>query len=117
MVVRQNARFDYLDVEDLGWILQCFLAKSPQHRQYNVCTGRPLELLTLAQKVVRASGKDLPIVVMNEGMGTECSGDPARMLAEIPDFHFRDMDDSIARLYHWYEVRKDHRSALLSFDE
>ena len=118
VVVRQNARFDYLDVEDLGWILQCFLAKPLQHRQYNICTGRSLELLTLAQKVVIASGQDLPIVVMNEGMGTECSGDPARMLAEIPDFHFREMEDSIARLYRWYESRKaEIDPARLRFDE
>jgi GDP-L-fucose synthase len=118
IVVRQNARFDYLNVEDLGWILECFLAKPLQHRQYNVCTGRSLDLLTLAQKVVRASGQDLPIVVKKEGMGTECSGDAARMLAEIPDFQFREIDDSIARLYRWYEERKEFIDpALLSFDE
>jgi UDP-glucose 4-epimerase len=118
VVVRQNARFDYLDVEDLGWILQCFLAKPPQRHQYNVCTGRSVDLLTLARKVVQASGRDLPIVVTNEGMGTECSGDPARMLAEIPDFHFRDIDDSIARLYGWYEARKAAIDPeLLRFDE
>jgi GDP-L-fucose synthase len=118
IVVRQNVRFDYMDVEDLGWILECFLAKRPEHRQYNICTGRSIDLLTLAQKVVRASGKDLPIVVKNEGMGTEYSGDAARMLAEIPDFQFRGMDDSIARLYRWYEARKAAiEPEQLSFDE
>lgn len=118
VVVRQNVRFDYLDVEDLGWIIDGFLAKRPEHRQYNVCTGRSLDLLTLAQNVVRVSGKDLPIVVKNEGMGSEYSGDPARMLEEIPDFHFRGIDDSIARLYRWYETRRaDIEPALLSFDE
>jgi GDP-L-fucose synthase len=118
IVIRRNVRFDYLDVEDLGWILECFLARRPEHRQYNVCTGRSLDLVTLARSVVRASGKDLPIVVKNEGMGTEYSGDPARMLGEIPDFHFREMDGSIARLYAWYEARKaDIDPALLKFDE
>jgi GDP-L-fucose synthase len=118
VVVRQNARFDYLDVEDLGWILERFLAKRPEHHQYNVCTGRSVDLLTLAEKVVRASGQDLPIVVKNQGMGTECSGDAARMLAEIPDFQFRGIDDSVARLYRWYEERKAAiEPARLSFDE
>jgi UDP-glucose 4-epimerase len=118
VVVRQNARFDYLDVQDLGWILQAFLVKPPQHRQYNVCTGRSVELLTLAQKVVRASGRDLPIVVKKQGMGTEYSGDPARILAEIPDFHFGEIDDSIARLYRWYDGHKQSIDpALLRFDE
>jgi hypothetical protein len=30
----------------------------------------------------------------------------ARLSAEILDFHFRDMNDSIARLYTWYGMHK-----------
>jgi UDP-glucose 4-epimerase len=118
IVIRQNVRFDFLDVEDLGWILECFLAKRPEHRQYNICTGRSIDLLTLARSVIRASGKDLPVVVKSGGMATEYSGDSYRMLREIPDFHFREMDGSIARLYAWYEARKAAIEAtLLRFDE
>lgn len=118
VVIRRNVRFDYLDVEDLGWILESFLAKRLEHRQYNICTGRSLELATLAHSVVRASRKDLPIVIKNQDRGNEYSGDPAWMLAEIPDFHFREMEDSIARLYRWYEARKTAIDpALLSFDD
>jgi len=117
IVIRQNVHFDYLDVEDLGWILESFLARRPEHRQYNICTGRSLDLLRLAQIVIRASGKELPIIVKNQGIGNEYRGDPSRMLAEIPDFHFREMDDSIFRLYRWYEARKASIDpALLSFD-
>jgi UDP-glucose 4-epimerase len=118
VVVRRNARFDYLDVEDLGWILESFLARRPEHRQYNICTGRPLDLLSLAQSVVRTAGKDLPIFVKNQGIGNEYSGDPARMLAEIPDFHFRESEDSVARLYRWYDERKAAIDPVqLGFDE
>jgi GDP-L-fucose synthase len=118
VIVRRNVRFDYLDVQDLGWILENFLVKRPQHRQYNVCTGRSLDLVTLAQTVVRASGKDLPIVVKNDGMGNEYSGDASRMLAEIPDFHFREIDHSVTRLYRWHEERKTAIDpAQLGFDE
>jgi UDP-glucose 4-epimerase len=118
VIVRQNVRFDYLDVEDLGWILESFLVRRPAHRQYNICSGRSLDLATLAQRVVRASGKDLPVIVKNEGMGNEYSGNASRMLAEIPDFHFRDIDDSVIRLYRWYEERKTGIDpAQLGFDE
>lgn len=105
IVIRQNVRFDYLDVEDLGWILESFLKSTPRHRSYNVASGRSWELKTLAEKVVEASGKPLEIVIRNSGMGTEYSADNSRLLAEIPDFHFREMNDSIARLYRWYDVR------------
>jgi GDP-L-fucose synthase len=118
VVVRQNVLFDYLDVEDLGRILECFLTRDLRHRHYNVCTGRPVDLQTLAQKVVAASGKNLEIRVKNQGLGDEYSGRNDRMLSEVPGFEFRGLDDSVARLYRWYSERKsDIDPALLRFDE
>jgi UDP-glucose 4-epimerase len=107
VVIRQNVRFDYLDAEDLGWILESFLRGTPRFRAYNVATGRVFDLRTLAELVVQASGKPLEIVVRNPGMGTEYSADNSRLLAELPDFHFREMKGSIARLYQWYEARRE----------
>ena len=118
VVIRQNVFFDYLDVEDLGWILEAFLKDSPRHRHYNVCTGRSLDLKTLAKMAVEASGKPLEVIVKNPGLGNEYSGDNSRLLAEIPDFHFREMPQSVARLYRWYEKRKSEIDpALLGFDD
>jgi GDP-L-fucose synthase len=72
----------------------------------------------LAEKVVRVSGKSLGIVTQRPGMGREYSGDNARMLDEIPGFQFREMDESITRLYRWYEARKEAMDpGLLRFDE
>jgi GDP-L-fucose synthase len=117
VVVRQNVFFDYLDVDDLGRILECFLRKDLRHRHYNICAGHSRDLKTLAGQVVAASGKPLEILVKNEGLGDEYSGDNARLLEEIPGFRFREMDDSIARLYQWYEARKGAIDpALLHFD-
>jgi UDP-glucose 4-epimerase len=125
IVIRQNVRFDYLDVDDLGGILERFLAAPslhchypPRHRHYNVCAGRTFDLETLAAKVVAVSGKPSQIHVSRPGLGAEYSGDNSRLLAEFPDLGFRDMDDSIARLYRWYEARKTEIDpALLRFDE
>ena len=118
VVIRQNVFFDYLDVADLGGVLERLLGKRLSHRHYNLCTGRPWDLKTLAAKVVAASGKPLEILVRNSGLGREYSGDSTRLMGEIPDFRFRDMDDSIARLYRWLQERKlsiDPES--LRFDE
>jgi GDP-L-fucose synthase len=106
VVMRQNVFFDYLDVEDFGRILECFATRELGHKHYNICTGRTVDLKTLAEKVVAASGKALSIEVRNGGLGNEYSGDNTRMLSEIPGFSFRDLDESIARLYRWYEGRK-----------
>jgi len=118
VVIRQDALFDYLDVADLGWILEAFWKRNLCHKHYNVCTGRSFALSALAEKVVRVSGKGLGIVIQRQGMGREYSGDNARMVEEIPDCHFRDMDDSIAELYQWYQAHKEIVDpGLLRFDE
>jgi UDP-glucose 4-epimerase len=117
IVIRQNVLFDYLDVEDLGWILEVFFKNRPRYRQYNVCTGRTFDLITLAQMVLETSGKKLEIVVKNEGLGREYSGDNARLLKEIPDLKLREMKDSVERLYRWYESNRNMIDpALLDFD-
>jgi GDP-L-fucose synthase len=117
IVMRQDVLFDYLDVEDLGRILERLANKALRHRHYNVCSGRPVDLKTLAESVLTASGKNLGIEIRAEGFGREYSGDNARMLAEIADFRFCDLDGSIARMYRWYADRKGTIDpALLRFD-
>jgi len=118
LVIRQNVFFDYLDVEDLGCILERLAAAPLRHRHYNVCTGRAVDLRTLAEHVLAASCKAPGIEIRNDGLGPEYSGDNSLLLAEFPDIRFRPVDQSIRRLYAWYEARKATIDpALLRFDE
>jgi len=118
VVIRQNVVFDYLDVADLACILEHFLTGSFRQRHYNVTTGRPVDLKTLAAEVIEASGKPLEIMVRREGLGGEYSGANGRLMAEIPTFRFRARKESIARLYAWYAARKaEIDPGLLRFDE
>jgi GDP-L-fucose synthase len=117
VVIRQNVFFDYLDVDDLARILELMFCRTLRHRQYNICTGRAVDLKTLAGQVIAASGKCLEVDVKNAGLANEYSGENARMLAEIPDFRFTESEDSIARLYQWIEARKQSIDpASLHFD-
>lgn len=106
VTLKQNARFDYLDVADLGKLIRWFLDSQPRHRAYNVCTGRAVDLAALGRKVVCASGKKLDVLVRDPGLGQEYSGDNRRLLEELPGFQFRPLDDSIHALYRWYLDRK-----------
>jgi UDP-glucose 4-epimerase len=118
VAMRQNVFFDYLDVGDLARLLEHFLSGSFRHRQYNVSTGRAVDLKTLAAEVIEASGKPLEMVVGREGLGSEYSGANGRLMVEIPAFQFRERKESIARLYEWYASRKaDIDPRLLRFDE
>lgn len=106
ITIRQNVRFDYMYVNDFVKIVEWFIDNDPSRRCYNVTTGKPLDLLSLAKKVIAASGKDPGIVVAREGMKPEYSGDNRRLMKEIGGFAFTDIDKAIRELYSWYENRK-----------
>ena len=118
VVIRQNVFFDYLDVADLACVLERFFSGGFRYRHYNLTSGRRVDLKTLAAEVVEASGKQLEIVVRQEGLGSEYSAANQRLMAEIPEFRFRERKESIARLYAWYVERKaEIDPELLRFDE
>jgi GDP-L-fucose synthase len=74
-------------------------------------------LSALAKIVAEVSNRNPEIVVREPGLGTEYSGDNARMLAEMGGFRFADLTQSIRELYHWYETHKSEIDpALLRFD-
>ena len=106
VLLKQNVRFDYLDVADLAVVVRWFIEDQPRHRAYNVCTGKAIDLTAFARKVIRASGKDLPIVLHEPGLGDEYSGDNRRLMEEVPGLQFRSHDESINSLYRWYSDRK-----------
>ena len=106
VLLKRNARFDYLDVADLAAVVRWFIEGQPRHRAYNVCTGRAIDLTAFARKVIWASGKNLNVVVQEPGLGDEYSGDNRRLMEEMAAFRFRSPDDSIMSLYRWYSDRK-----------
>ena len=116
IILRQNVRFDYLHASDLVRITRWFLEHSPEERVFNVCTGRAHELRALADLVLEAAGKVLPVRVASEGLGREYSGDNARLMSAMGGYTFRDMATSIGGLYAWYASQADQigRAELLA---
>jgi len=102
ITIEQNVFFDYMYIDDLIKITEWFIVNTPKEKTYNVCTGQTYDLLTLAKKVLETSGKNLDIIIKNEGMGKEYSGDNSRLLKEIGNYTFREIDIYIKELYQWY---------------
>jgi GDP-L-fucose synthase len=100
--IRQNVYFDYLFIEDFCRIIEWFIENKPKYKSYNVTTGEKIDLLTLAQKVLRISGKDLPLYVCKEGLAKEYSSNNDRLISEIGNFQFTNIDEAIKKVYDWY---------------
>jgi GDP-L-fucose synthase len=62
-----------------------------------------VELLDVAEMVRSRSGKDIPIIVGEQGLGPEYSGDNSRLRGEIPEIAFTPINEAIDRMYSWYE--------------
>lgn len=115
ITMRQNVLFDYMHVDDVVSVTEWFLNHEPRESTYNVCTGAAVDLLTLAERVIAVSGKRPEIRVSRPGMGNEYSGDNSRLIGEIGEYAFRDLDGAIREMYRWYLERQDSidRESLL----
>ena len=102
--MRQNARFDYLYIDDLVKIVKWIINHTPLHKTYNVCSGEVYDYKTLAIKILKLSQKnDLEILIQKSGLRDEYSGDNSRVKQEMSDINFSKIDDSILKLYDWYD--------------
>lgn len=103
IVMNQNVFFDYLYVHDLVRITDYFISHSSTEKFYNVGTGTPVDLLTVAGMVKKISGKNLEIQIKNPGLNKEYTCDNSLLLKEIPGLQFTSLELAIRDLYEWYE--------------
>ena len=113
LTVRQNCMFDFLYIGDLAPIVVWFLEHTPRYHDYNVCTGQPVDLVSIAKTVLEVSEKELPIVVAREGWNLAYTADNGRLAEEMGGVRLRPMRDAVAELYEYYRA---HR-AEIPYDE
>lgn len=116
VTLRQDRDFSYLYAPDLAPILAWFIENKPRYRAYNITPDEVSSLLDLGRKVIKLSGKDLPMNVGTDGMGLPYTGSNARLREEMGAFlHFTPMQKALEELYSWYGSIKDtlNRNCLL----
>jgi len=103
IIINQNVYFDYVYINDLVKILTYFIENDSKYKFYNVGTGKPQDLLSLANKINKISEKKSEIILKQEGLNKEFSCDNKRLLDEIKDFKFTPLEESIRELYLYYK--------------
>lgn len=107
----KNAYFDYLCVEDLVKIMKLFIEKKNlKFKHYNVCTGKSIDLLSIAKIVREVSRKNLKIKITEKGFKKEYSGNNKRLLNEFGKVSFTSLQSSIKELMEWY---KSHNNEII----
>lgn len=104
--IKQNRKFDYLYVNDFMPILDWFVQNEPKYQAYNITPDSSISLYDLAVIVREVAGKPLhPLVISQEGMGLEYSGDNSRLKSEF-DLNLTPLALAIRDLYIWYSGNK-----------
>jgi GDP-L-fucose synthase len=116
ITLRQNRTFSYLYVNDLGPIVERFLAGRHAEAAYNVVPDWTDDLYDLAEQVKARSGKDLPIIVGAPGNGLSYCASNARLRRELPDLSFTPVGTAVDALCNWYAANLGaiDRSALFT---
>jgi GDP-L-fucose synthase len=96
ITMRQNCVFDYTQVFDLAEVINLMANTELKYHDYNVCTGKPISLLEIAEKIQKEMKANNRIIVENPGLNREYTGSNKRLLDEFGDsLHFTSIEDGI----------------------
>ena len=101
--INQNMYFDFLYVDDFSKIVEIFVKQKPSENIYNTCTGEPVDLFSLAEIVKKIHGEGTLIVVKEDGLRSEYTGDNSLFIEEFDEFEFTKIDTAVDELYSWYK--------------
>ncbi len=104
ITMRQNVMFDYLFVDDFIRILDRFIVEQPKEIFVNIGRGETIDLKTIAEKVLRAIGYEVPILISSNGWGKEYSCDTTRLNQIFPDINYTPIDAAIAQMVAYYKT-------------
>lgn len=102
ITIKQNVFFDYLYIDDFCRIIKWFIENDQKYKDYNITSGKRIDLITLADIVKKVSNKEVPVYVCNVGLAKEYSASNQRLIDEIKHFEFTPIENAIRNLYDWY---------------
>lgn len=105
ITIKQNVIFDYVYVNDFVKIIDKQLTDNTLSKSkfYNIGTGHSISLIDIAKIIVNIIDADLPIIIMNDGLGNEYSCNADLLNNELGDFKFTPLDNAIRELTKHYQ--------------
>jgi len=98
ILLQQDCFFDYLYVTDIADVLIYFIEHNNRYICYNMCSGKRIQIVTIAEEVCRQMGVNATITCQKDGFNYEFTGSNDRLMAEMPEWRPRKMNDSITSI-------------------
>ena len=107
--INRDVLFDYIHVNDFCELLDQTFGASLHYKNYNLCTGKPVKLSSLANVISQIMGIDHSIKPKTDGLGLEYSGSNGRLLKEIEGISFTTFESGIKSLVSWYREQLQNK--------
>lgn len=102
ITINKNVFFDYIYVDDLVKIVERFLHQESNHKNYNLTTGKKVDLITLANLINETSDFTSEIKVINDELNNEYTSDNNRLMNELGEFEFTKHREAIIKMRNYY---------------
>ncbi len=102
ITIKQNVVFDYLYIDDFVVILDEVIKSPTSERIFNVGSGQPIDLKTIAEKILTLLNKKIPIVVGKPGLGNEYSPDIGLLKKIYSNAKVTPIDTALENLITYY---------------
>ena len=107
ITINRNVYFDYLYIDDLVRIVERFIEmKLIPFQTINVCTGKRIDLLTIADHVKKIAGKNMTITISHNGLSNEYTAQNKLLKKLLPDMSFTSLNNALGELFQWYSENK-----------
>jgi nucleoside-diphosphate-sugar epimerase len=117
IIIKQNAIFDYLYIDDLVSIIRLALKHKIPHGVYNVTPDVSISLSEIVGIIQKITKTEYTPKTLTPGMNYQYTGDNRRLRQVLPTFRFHSYEEGIRELYAYYqkhrrmldekEIRKD----------
>jgi GDP-L-fucose synthase len=102
--INQNVVFDYLFIDDLMKIIGFFIENKPKNNILNAAPDKSISLKEISELVNEISDFKSEIIIKNDKMNFEYTGDNSLLRSEIPNLEFTSYFEGLKKFY--FQLKK-----------
>lgn len=110
IILEKNVKFDYLYIKDLSKIISYFIKNETKYKTVNVTPTMSITILELAEIAKKITNSKSEIIIKNDGMNNEYTGDNSRLLKILNSFEFSSYEYGMIELFK--QLEKEHGNGI-----
>ena len=105
IVINQNVFFDYLYIDDLCKVVECFINNKPKSKIINVTPTNSIDLVSVSNIINEIGTYKSKIIIKNKNLNYEYTGDNFVLLQEMKNFEFTSYKNGMKKVYRFFKEK------------